>query len=74
MFKVGDMVIANERAKGVYSVTKPGWIGTVVEVRKTRSFRTMIRVRGERGSFNVYSMCFDLYKDPFETKNISRLI
>lgn len=74
MFKVGDMVIANERAKGVYSVTKPGWVGTVVEVYKTRDYKRMIKVRGERGSFNVYAMCFDLYKDPLDNKNISRLI
>ena len=68
MFKVGDVVIANERANN-YSITKPGWIGTVVKV-----YKEMIGVRGKGGYFDVYPKCFDLYKDPLDTKKISRLI
>ena len=69
MFQVGDIVIANERAAGTYSITKPGWIGTVIRV-----YPDFITVAGKEGNFTVYSECFNLYKDPFETKNISRLI
>lgn len=32
-FKVGDVVVGNASANGVYSVTKQGWVGTVEEHR-----------------------------------------
>lgn len=32
-FKVGDVVVGNESANGVYSVTKQGWIGAVEKHR-----------------------------------------
>jgi hypothetical protein len=69
MFRVGDIAIANERAKGVYSITKPGWIGTVIRV-----YPGFITVAGKEGNFTVCSEHFDLYKDPLDIKDISRLI
>lgn len=60
-FKVGDIVIANESARGVYSVTRPGWIGKVVEI-DGKSIKVRKRDESKDG-FWVDPRCFDKYSE-----------
>ena len=62
-FKVGDRVVANSKAKGHYTITVPGWRGTVVHAWDDR-----IDVKGPGrfgiGTFVVASEHFDLDTSP----------
>lgn len=68
-FEVGDIVIANSKADGRYFITKAGWKGTVVKVKKNYNLNdnnATIWVRACKGSegrsdFDVNHKCFDLY-------------
>lgn len=60
-FKVGDKVIANEKANDRYGVTKQGWVGIVTEYNKKND---MYYVKGEGkykgGNFWIDGDYFDL--------------
>jgi hypothetical protein len=64
-FKVGDVVIANDQARGVYSVTAPGWIGYVLAVSESGR---AIRVAKTEGHLDYWvdSDAFDLYRPVFK--------
>ena len=67
-FKIGDLVIANKLSDAKYGLTnkKNNFIGEVLEV-----YDTKIRVKtiswdieySFGREFNVYSECFDFYRD-----------
>ena len=61
MFNVGDRVVGNHHARGNYSITTEGWIGTVVEVADDGE---IIQVQGDDDGdkFGVLAYCFDLYE------------
>lgn len=58
-FKVGDVVIGNENAKG-YTITDTGWIGTVIAVYGDEEI--VVKREGAIADFKVKSSCFDLYE------------
>ena len=62
-FAIGDKVIGNANAH-IYSITHPGWIGTVVDTRVEKC-KELIRVKDD-GSLRhwVSAECFDLYESP----------
>jgi len=61
-FKVGDRVIGNKYANAHYSITKQGWIGTVVRVTKhTIMVQDDSDTLGE-DPFTLDPNCFDLYE------------
>lgn len=65
-FKVGDMVIGNDKADRSYSVTTKGWVGKVIFVSKDGSG---IRVTGVGVTdCPVDVSCFDLYKPASNNK------
>ena len=53
-FKVGDKVIANEKANNRYGITKQGWIGIVKEVNE---FDNIFRAIGEKDPESDYGYC-----------------
>ena len=59
-FSVGDKVVGNAHAH-IYSITRPGWVGTVVETR-FEDCQEQIRVRGDGSTDKhwVSAKCFDL--------------
>lgn len=61
-FKIGDIVIGNEKADECYSITKKGWVGTVVNIFD----ESLIEVRDETigATFAVISECFDFLNPP----------
>ena len=59
MFNVGDRVVGNCHARGTYSITTGGWIGTVVEVSKTGKYIT-VQADDDRDKFDVLADCFDI--------------
>lgn len=63
-FKVGDVVIGNDKAYA-YGITKPGWIGYVVSVGPSKG---IIRVKESKNAheYPVLDMCFDLYRPEFK--------
>lgn len=56
-FKVGDKVIANEKASKRYGITKEGWIGTVEKV-----FNNVFVARDENEAYTLEYDYFDLLK------------
>lgn len=58
-FKVGDVVIGNEKAN-TYSITKQGWIGTVIKIPHDNSMYVLGEGTIETG-FPVQQSFFDLY-------------
>lgn len=65
-FKVGDMVVGNDKANEQYSITKKGWVGKVTFINEDGS---VIRVTGF-GIINcpVDVSCFDLYRPTSDSK------
>lgn len=63
-FKVGDVVIANDKAEDAYAITVPGWIGYVVSVGSNGR----IIVEEKKGSerYDVTERFFDLYRPVFK--------
>ncbi len=63
-FKVGDVVIANEKARGLYSITRPGWIGYVLGVSDSGQ---SIKVAEKKGHMSYWVDCdaFALYRPIF---------
>ena len=66
-FKVGDVVVGNASANGVYSVTKQGWIGNVEKHRYDGSGIEKIFVRSidpdkHEDCWWVEAKYFDLYE------------
>lgn len=65
-FKVGDMVIGNDKADRSYSVTTKGWIGEVTFVNKDGSTIWVTGVGVTDCPVDV--SCFDLYKHASNNK------
>ena len=63
-FKVGDTIIANEKASGHYVITINGWIGVVKEV--CDDIYIEVAGKGIDGSTRVQSKCFDLYTPKYK--------
>lgn len=59
MFNVGDRVVGNHRARGIYSITTEGWVGTVVGVLDSGRY---IKVQDDDNGdeFEVLPRYFDL--------------
>ena len=65
-FKVGDMVIGNDKANEHYNITKKGWIGKVTFVKEDGN---VIKVTGVGiANCSVDVSCFDLYKPASNNK------
>ena len=61
-FKIGDIVVGNKLANDLYSITKEGWVGKVVEIDTTAEIDD-IRVQSldDKGFHPwVSSSCFEL--------------
>lgn len=56
-FKVGDLVIGNEKADDMYTITRTGWRGEVVSVNGDT---IVVRQRGDSANLTVKSEAFDL--------------
>ena len=71
-FKVGDMVIGNEKADVEYHITKKGWIGKVIATRSDRKNSDIVAVGsgidGGDVEFHLKSECFDLYAPAYNQK------
>lgn len=55
-FKVGDWVIGNHRANGLYAMTNEGWSGQVTNVRDSDGY---IDVKGKYNDDNDHYLCLD---------------
>ena len=65
-FKVGDMVIGNDKANKHYNITKKGWVGEITFIG--RDNRIMVKGLGLEGDVVVDSSYFDLYKPASNNK------
>ena len=54
-FKIGDIVIGNDRADDTYSITRKGYKGTVTDVLKNGKIKV--------NHFSVLEECFDLFEE-----------
>ena len=61
-FKVGDRVIGNSHAH-IYSITKEGWVGTVISTHVLNNGQEEIKVQDDSATMCpwVLAKCFDLY-------------
>lgn len=68
-FSVGDEVVGNENASVHYSITKTGWIGTVLEVNGSN-----IYVDGPGGKYWVEDCDFDYLCAPVEESEFFQML
>lgn len=73
-FKVGDIVVANEKSIGRYTITTKsnGYVGRVIEVnRKDIKLKSISSIAtGCKGCYWVEAECFDLRVEPKERKTL----
>ena len=73
-FNIGDIVVGNSKAE-VYSVTGPGWIGTVTGIGISYIKVTGPDWNGRKTEFIVLPDCFDLaFQEPSSEEFMSALL
>lgn len=63
-FRVGDLVIGNDKADCEYAITKTGWVGRVVAIPYEGTIRVCPEDETDDCEFSVDSDCFDYYIKP----------
>jgi hypothetical protein len=57
-FKIGEVIVGNDKANGKYSITKKGWIGRVISEGRIDT-TVIVKSLSSKSTFEVMSDCFD---------------
>lgn len=63
-FRVGDLVIGNDKADCEYSITTKGWVGRVIAIPYEGTIRVCAENEDDEIGLSVDSDCFDYYIKP----------
>lgn len=67
-FKIGDYVVANEKANSHYGITREGWRGVVTGLDLPKFI--MVKALTKTGKYTVLAECFDLSEAGYSGKVI----